>query len=96
MGDEFKYSTEDDAVGAVNNNAQWLKVKLKNTIRYAALGVVLIAFYHLFAFFSGLPAVPVYVETVQPAWEALGIADYNYVSNIFVGAAAACVVWFMP
>lgn len=96
MGDELKYSAEDDASSAVNNNAHWLKVKLKNTVQYAALGVVLIAFYHLFASFTGLPAWPLYVETVQPAWASLGIADYNYVSNIFVGAGAAMVVWFMP
>lgn len=96
MGDDYKYSAEGDALGAVNNNAQWLKTKFKNTIRYAALGVVILAFYHLFAFFIGLPELGLYVDVAQPAWESLGIAQYDYVSNIFIGAAAAAVVWFMP
>jgi len=96
MADEYDYRADDTATGAVNNNALWLKVKLKNTIRYVALATVIIAFYHFFAPWVGLPAWGLYIETISPLWNQLPEATWNFTGNIFIGAAAACVVWFMP
>ena len=97
MRDEsWEYSADDTATAAVGNNVTWAKVKIKNTIRYAGIAVVLVAFYHLFAPFLGSPSWPLYVDVARELWALLPMAGYNYAANVFIGAAAAAVVWFMP
>ena len=96
MTDEYDYHTDDTATAALGNNAMWLKVKLKNTIRYLALATVIVAFWHFFAPWLSAPTWPLWVEASAALWVALPLGSYGWMANLFIGAAAACVVWFMP
>ena len=94
MGD-WKYSADESATGALKNNAHWIRVKIKNTIRYLALAAVIVGFWHLFALFVGLPVWPFYVETLAAQFDVVtGFALIPY--HLGVAIIGAIIVWFMP
>lgn len=96
MTDEYEYHAGDTTTAAVSNNLTWAKVKLKNTIRYLALATVIIAFWHFFAPWMSTPTWALWVKASSALWVALPLGVYSWMSNLFIGAAAAAVVWFMP
>jgi hypothetical protein len=96
MTDEYEYHGGDTTTAAVSNNVTWAKVKVKNTIRYLALATVIIAFWHFFSPWLSTPTWALWVEASAALWVALPLGVYSWMSNLFIGAAAACVIWFMP
>jgi len=96
MTDEsYKYSSNETTTGAVKNKGIWLKVKLKNTVRYVAIACVLLGFYHFFVFATlGLPASGTWITIVS---EIGLMVDLNPRTANFLMAIAGCIyVWFGP
>lgn len=91
----YKYSADGSYTGAASNKLVWLKVKIKNTLRYAGIAAVILGFYHIFALYINVPHVDIYLTLLGEyagTTSLYGLASYNFA----VAVVGMIYVWFGP
>lgn len=96
MRDNWKYSGDDSAAGAIKNNVRYGWVKTKNLARYIGIIAVLLGYYHFFA--MAVPVMPIveqYNAVVISYSGATTAADLIWY-HLAVGVVGSIYVWFGP